>query len=299
MIYDLLTTLLELGDATSQNLSFAYQDDVYISYGEETITETNLLELRRRHPSLIVLKTFTRPKEAKNGADWEWHIIGKKWTFGMRVQAKRVQKDGKLKINHTIKSTGKKQIDILLDSAKKGGIGNRALRPVYCFYCADEDLTKWSAEKSKPTTLSYRRSEYGCLIADATKIKAISNIKKLADVECISVPWHFLFQNKHHRMLIYESKFLSLDTIKFHYYNLGKALYLSLPDEIKDCSDKSEFPTADQLNGIDDTLSDNDIGVWKTEEMIQKKDSEVSLEATTNISRFISIDVSKFRDLDD
>ena len=27
------------------------------------------------------------------GADWDWHIVGHKWTLKMRVQAKRVQRD--------------------------------------------------------------------------------------------------------------------------------------------------------------------------------------------------------------
>jgi hypothetical protein len=34
----LLYSLLELADATSQNLLFAHQNDVYVSYGDETIT---------------------------------------------------------------------------------------------------------------------------------------------------------------------------------------------------------------------------------------------------------------------
>ena len=45
-----VTTLLELADATSHNLEFSHGPGACISYGEETITETNLLEIRRRHP---------------------------------------------------------------------------------------------------------------------------------------------------------------------------------------------------------------------------------------------------------
>lgn len=69
-----------------------------VSYGEETITESNLLELRRRHPGIITLDTFGKKNEAKKGADWEWHIIGRARSFGMRVQAKRLQQDDVLKI---------------------------------------------------------------------------------------------------------------------------------------------------------------------------------------------------------
>ena len=43
MIPIITTTFLELGDATSRNLEFSHRDDVSVSYGEETITESNLL----------------------------------------------------------------------------------------------------------------------------------------------------------------------------------------------------------------------------------------------------------------
>ena len=68
-----------------------------MSYGEETITEYNLLEIVRRNPRNVYLKTFTKHAEAKNGADWEWHIIGRKLTLKMRVQAKRVRQDNSLR----------------------------------------------------------------------------------------------------------------------------------------------------------------------------------------------------------
>ena len=62
-------TLLELGDATSRNLEFSHRGDVWVSYGEETITETNLLEIRRRHPKRVYVRTFSKRVEAKRGAD--------------------------------------------------------------------------------------------------------------------------------------------------------------------------------------------------------------------------------------
>ncbi len=46
-------TLLQLGDSTSRNLEFSHRRDVWVSYGEETITESNRLEIRRRHPELV------------------------------------------------------------------------------------------------------------------------------------------------------------------------------------------------------------------------------------------------------
>ncbi len=77
---DLMHTFLDLGDATSRNLGFSHRSDVWVSYGEETITETNLLEIRRRHPHHVRVRTFPKQIEATNGADWEWRIVGLKRT---------------------------------------------------------------------------------------------------------------------------------------------------------------------------------------------------------------------------
>ena len=62
-----VTTLLELADATSHNLDFAHRPGLRISYGEETITETNLLEITRRHPQRTRLQMFSKHQEALNG----------------------------------------------------------------------------------------------------------------------------------------------------------------------------------------------------------------------------------------
>ena len=41
---------------------------------EETFTDTNILELKDRHPAEIFCQTFTKPQEGINGADWEWWL---------------------------------------------------------------------------------------------------------------------------------------------------------------------------------------------------------------------------------
>ena len=50
MKLDLTLTFLELGDATSRNLEFSHCDDVWMSYGEETITESNLAWNKNPNP---------------------------------------------------------------------------------------------------------------------------------------------------------------------------------------------------------------------------------------------------------
>ncbi|MBR2690441.1 MAG: hypothetical protein IKE42_21525 [Aquamicrobium sp.] len=180
----LLHTLLELGHATSQNLEFAHSPDVKVSYGEETITETNLLEIRRRHPHKVRLLTFSKSQESKNtGADWEWHIVGKFYTLKMRIQAKRIHKAGGIgNLNQMGKGAAKPQIDLLIEDAK---VNN--LFAGYCFYCAEPQRSHWVKDPKE----AVEAFESGCLIADAETVKSKAP-KKLNEIESDTVPWHFL-----------------------------------------------------------------------------------------------------------
>ena len=114
----LVCTMEHLGDATSRNLEFSYRPDVPISYGEETITEGNLLELRRRHSDVIYLRTFSKHDESKIGSDWEWYIVGRRRTLKIRVQAKRVQSNNVLKIPYTVARSGSQQRKLLIETAR-------------------------------------------------------------------------------------------------------------------------------------------------------------------------------------
>ncbi|MEP2260961.1 MAG: DUF6615 family protein, partial [Paracoccaceae bacterium] len=165
MIYSLLPSLLELGDAVSHNLEFAYRDDTRISYGEETITETNLLALQRRHPKRVRIQTFSKAKEVGNGSDWEWMIIGDVLTYRARIQAKRIDKNGHLKgLNRKAKTAVLSQMDALIQGAAAENI-----RALYCFYCTDKHRSVWKS--------STDQFQPGCLVADATIIKNLSRQK--------------------------------------------------------------------------------------------------------------------------
>ena len=179
----LITSLLELGDATSRNLEFSQGDDIFVSYGEETITETNLLELRRRHPVQIELETFSKRREARIGADWEWRIIGRHLTLKMRVQAKRVQRDCVLRIKHTVKSSGSQQRDLLIRRARLD-----SMKPVYCVYCSEPQRAFWT---QAPSPHGFEPYQTGCLLAAAQDVPAAT--RRLRDIEHNCIPWHFLF----------------------------------------------------------------------------------------------------------
>ena len=177
-------TFLELGDATSRNLEFSHRTDVSVSYGEETITETNLLEIRRRHSDRIFVHTFPKTQEAKTGADWEWHIIGRSRTARMRVQAKRLQSNHVLKVKHKVVSSGKQQRQLLIDGANADG-----MKPLYCIYCSEPQRTLWTQGAASG---SYQAFQSGCLLADASDIPLTT--KKLDEIEDKCIPWHYLFK---------------------------------------------------------------------------------------------------------
>ncbi|MEF0940854.1 DUF6615 family protein [Rhizobium sp. BR 362] len=178
---NLCQTFLELGDAISRNLELAYGS--HISYGEETITEGSLLQIWNRHSAIIDIQTFSKPREAMNGADWEWHLIGRKYTLKMRVQAKRLAKNGlqiKRLYSQKAKTAPHPQIDMLIADATLQG-----LLPVYCFYSAEAARSTWTTATMPP------RYQAGCLAGRASDIK-VRGSKYLYSIEQVCVPWHFL-----------------------------------------------------------------------------------------------------------
>ena len=174
---NLVNTMKHLGDTTSRNLEFSYRDDVPVSYGEETITESNLLELRRSHSDVIHLRTFSKYQESRNGADWEWYIIGKVCSLVMRVQAKRVQRNDVLRIRHTVGQTDRQQHDLLIETAKADN-----MKPMYCIYCTERQRVHWSQSGGLET---------GCLLVDAERLT--EDISSLSHIESACWPWHLLF----------------------------------------------------------------------------------------------------------
>ena len=166
-VVELLSTMEHLGDATSRNLEFSYRPNVPVSYGEETITETNLLELMRRHSDVVHLHTFSKHQESKVGADWEWYVVGRRRTLRIRMQAKRVTRNDVLRIRYTVGRSGRQQHDLLIQSAKADG-----MRPMYCIYCTESQRLLFRQRGPFQT---------GCLIADAENLSLDS--RNLSSVE--------------------------------------------------------------------------------------------------------------------
>lgn len=110
--------------------------------GEETITETTLIDLVRKMPKLMLSQKFSNAilpfnkiEERENGADFEWYIIdGEKW-IKFLVQAKKLKfvkqrkvlkKYYNLKREYDDKTTQCQ--NLIYNAWEKGFI------PIYCFY---------------------------------------------------------------------------------------------------------------------------------------------------------------------
>jgi len=120
--------------------------------------------------------------EATNGADWEWHIIGRRLTFKMRVQAKRIRQDDRLRIRHKVKSSGQQQRDLLMSAARTD-----RLRPVYCIYCTEAQRAIWN----RPILIKgLRPLQTGCLLANARDVPEATT--RLPRIENVCAPWHYL-----------------------------------------------------------------------------------------------------------
>jgi hypothetical protein len=279
----LLRSLLELAHATSQNLGFAHCPKVRVSYGEETITETNLLELRRRHPSIITLNTFAKKKEALIGADWEWHIIGRHRTFRMRVQAKRLQKNDKLKIPHKITSSGAEQIDLLIKDAK----ANR-LMPVYCLYSTERQRSHW---KKQNVGGGYEAFEAGCLLARAETVKA-KMPKALADIETDCVPWHYLVEQQDYAKASVTDVFDNGRVLRSVISSADITVATSSGRSRVDASLQG-FPTLDELNAADRPARDIE-GIVEVDEPEFDRRRSAGEYLERGISRLIEIDIREF-----
>jgi hypothetical protein len=279
----LLRTLLELGHATSQNLDFAYRNGT-ISFGEETITEMNLLEIRRRHPDQVRIRTYPKAREsAETGADWEWHIVGRRYTLKMRVQAKRVNKLGSIKgVAKRAPTSPLQQVDLLIRDAAK-----HKMRPVYCFYSSEAQRSIWTRDGSEEDRTAF---EAGCLLSDARIVKRRMP-KRLDQIEPWTVPWHYLWSR---RLYDFSSGPYLVRFAESEEYRTMDQVWTAA--SVPDGPDASQrFPTVAELNeGLVDGTDAT--GIFQTRDVDLVEDYEPDAHRERGISLLIVVDV-RFLDL--
>lgn len=157
---------------------------------EETLTDINLLEIKDRHPSEIYTKTFTRPQEGWNGADWEWWLTNSAMNYwlGLRVQAK-VLKLTSCRFEHLHYRKGR----TYQSSKLKHAAAIDGLVPLYCLYSqwSDDDLRGQMLSKS----LGFDIRDFGCSLLSTIPVDALrkeSHQDELFSVVKNARPWHCL-----------------------------------------------------------------------------------------------------------
>jgi hypothetical protein len=136
-------------------------DDMKLRLGEETLTDINLVDLQRAHPTQVQTVKFTKRQERRNGADWELWLFEGGSALALRVQAKKLYADGAYL---SLSGKGRRQARQLISSARADG-----LTPLYCFYNATK-----SAQRSDWPLLppDVAVEQMGCAVARAEAIEA-------------------------------------------------------------------------------------------------------------------------------
>jgi len=182
---------IELSAETWDFLGIASK--VQINVSEETITDNNLIRLQSRHPKRVRTHKFPPQGEALQGADWEFWLMSRGTWLGFRMQAKKLdsKKLDYPELDHVVKSSGKRQIDLLIDNAVKNADRKKRI-PLYIFY------NYWKRNQFSPFWLcgSYKRTLplIGCSMVYAEHVRHFLNLgsKKLVDLSGVMYPWSCL-----------------------------------------------------------------------------------------------------------
>lgn len=160
---------------------------------EETFTDINILELKDRHPTEIYCKTFTKPQEGVNGADWEWWLTDaseSKW-LGLRIQAKVLHLDSN-KFSHLHYKSGKQKKRYQANKLKRESAKN-GLIPLYCFYLHDQSISVNSGRLCG--SYGHAPEAYGCSLAPLAHVESLRKNGEANDLKSVlqgAYPWHCL-----------------------------------------------------------------------------------------------------------
>lgn len=183
------TELKKRASWTHERLSLAQK--LGTPLGEETLTETLLLDLRQELGSYLEVNTFTKWEESRrSGADWEWWFCdgaGERM-FGMRVQAKKLKltRAGVPYYDFAYKPrlSKKRQVDRLIEAARK-----ERMPAVYALYNGpDLDLNafSWTCCNEDPSDAIFGVS---MISADSAQRLADSKDTTLKAAGGLSKPW--------------------------------------------------------------------------------------------------------------
>ena len=152
---------------------------------EETLTEMLLLRMSKDHGKHgLVVRLFNKTEEARNGADWEWHVRTPSCDLALRVQAKRLYHHLKV-TDYGGLNPNSGQTDKLIKMAAA-----YSCVPVFVFF--NHDCGTNSAKFTRGSNIPYRgRSFWGCAIASASDVK-MKSTNTVAGLKPVLSPWHNL-----------------------------------------------------------------------------------------------------------
>ena len=247
----------ELAEATWDRIRFGEELDC--PQQEETITDINLLEIKRARLANVRVQKISKKKEAKTGLDWEWWIGSNRtgwWRYA--VQAKKV--DGARRYDLRKKVRGRFQLDILEEYAR-----TNVCVPLYCLYnfnYSPSNVPYWNCN------LAYDEPQLGCTVAridvirQAFKKRAPKTFKAL-HLSNETLPWRCLVS----------CPFIVTQARGWHHPLISEPFadltpYETLPSFLRtglESEDATEFPP--------DLYNDN-LGVYPERRMVVDVDSE-------------------------
>ncbi len=159
---------------------------------EETITDINLLDLKRARLANVHVRKVSRKREARTGLDWEWWIGSDRtgwWRYA--VQAKKMDQSGRYDLRKKVRKRGQFQLRILEEYARLKGCV-----PLYCLYnfsSLPDNSPYWNCN------LSYDEPQFGCTVARLDVVKQAFRKRKPKTFEALhltkgTVPWRCLIR---------------------------------------------------------------------------------------------------------
>lgn len=133
---------------------------------EVTHTEENLRAIDKAHGDRVAIRPFASEEERLNGADWEWWFHSGSMGFGMRVQAKRANRNGGYDLRYR-PDGDRYQCDLLIEDAIKAGC-----IPAYVFY----NHLNWPQFRSGKPWVGcdhgpFTEGQLGCTLVSALVVK--------------------------------------------------------------------------------------------------------------------------------
>jgi hypothetical protein len=166
---------------------------VGLPFGEETVTETFLLDLALTYPGAVTIVPFTKWVEGKNGSDWAWSFesADRAYSYPMMVQAKvlDVQDKDYGEIKRTIGNSTDRQIDRLMEVSQRLGFP-----AYYAFYNHLSDLTRVpnNCTSLQMTNGAPMPESWGISIAEANKVLGTLPDQSFDKHRAHSIPLHCL-----------------------------------------------------------------------------------------------------------